>query len=160
MLEDIGNVFTYKRPGAKHIGRVITTNGSTNSEGKAVMGRGVALQAASQFKTLPSLLGALIGEFGNHVHVISTEGLTFVTFPVKYNWWEAADLNLIHRSARELVSVTNREEFDLTVLPRPGTGNGKLSWNQVRPILQEVFNDDKRFVVLTPNGFYGRTRHK
>jgi len=48
-----------------------------------------------------------------------------ITFPVKHNWWEAADLDLIDRSARELLRIievkkirdgTTQSDFYLSLL--------------------------------------------
>jgi hypothetical protein len=47
-----------------------------------------------------------------------------ITFPVKHTWWEAADLDLIERSARELLKMIEVKKIQEAIyLPRPGCGN-------------------------------------
>ena len=156
MQEAIGDVFTYgydRSEGHSHkIARAIPTNGQVTSGGRAVMGRGVALQAASRWRSVPNDLGALILSHGNHVHALPVEnGPMFVSFPTKDDWRKPADLTLIERSARELLDLLDQwdDVIETVVMPRPGVGNGQLGWEQVRPVLRRVFGDDDRFVVVS-----------
>jgi hypothetical protein len=48
--EIVGNIWDYYDKGHWI---VITTNGIVNKNGEAIMGRGVALEAAKKFKDLP-----------------------------------------------------------------------------------------------------------
>lgn len=122
----------------------VTTSGSVARNGKAVMGRGVARQAAQQFPDLPERLGLLLKSAGNHVHYLG-EGI--VSFPVEESAWECPDLRLISRSARELRELADREGWQTVVVPRPGCGGGGLNWREVRPLLEPYFDD--RFVVMS-----------
>jgi hypothetical protein len=70
----------------------ITTNGFVKRERICVMGRGCARQAAVRLE-LPCKLASRISAEGNHVFHFPEHRL--ITFPVKHNWWEAADLGLI-----------------------------------------------------------------
>jgi len=120
---------------------VITTNGSLNPRGECVMGRGVAKEATLRFPNLPRQLGERIKQYGNHVFAFPQYRI--FTFPVKHNWWEKADFRLIERSCEELA----RSRISTSIyLPRPGCGNGKLLWKQVKPILQRYL--DNTFVVV------------
>jgi hypothetical protein len=124
----------------------ITTNGYVRTDGKTVMGRGVAKEAAQRFPALPLLLGSTIERLGNVVHPFPAWRL--FTFPVKHNWWETADLELIERSAGELVRMMTKEPAELAelYLVRPGCGNGGLLWSNVKPIIAPILDD--RFVVV------------
>jgi hypothetical protein len=63
-------------------------------------------------------------------------------------WDQWADLDLIGRSADELVALTTRYGWQTVVLPRPGCNNGKRDWEkEVRPILLPILDD--RFLVVT-----------
>lgn len=129
--------------------RVITTNGATRRDGAAIMGRGCALEAKQRFPGIDLKLGRLIREHGNRVMRLAklADGSELASFPVKHHWKEEADPVLIRRSARQLVALANKFGYTNVLIPRPGTGNGKLSWEQVRPILSEVL--DNRFTVIT-----------
>ena len=117
--------------------RVITTNGSIRRNGQAVMGRGCAKEAAEKFPNLPRLLGSELARKGNVVHFFAREYLNsafgLFTFPVKHQWMETADPRLIARSVADF--QRHLLESATYVMPRPGCGNGKLPWAQVRSLL-------------------------
>lgn len=119
---------------------LITTNGYIKSNGEAVMGAGCAKQAAMKIPTLPRVLGNNIIRYGNNVNELlsSEDGLkpSVLSFPVKHNWWELADIELIKRSAKELLGYAEQCPHLTFILPRPGCGNGRLKWEWVKPILE------------------------
>ena len=130
--------------------RCITTNGALRSNGDAIMGKGIALQAKQRYPRVEYALGRLIQKYGNHVFKLNN-GL--ISFPTKWHWREVSNIELIKRSAIELVSLfkgdvpikskSNRR----ILLTRPGCGNGNLNWTDVRPILQTILNSDE-FIVI------------
>lgn len=131
----------------------ITTNGCLKKSGECVMGRGIALEAARRFPNLPRAIGQLIQMHGNEVFLLGPWAIDkfhlqtqLVTFPVKHNWYEKADLPLIERSAKQLVQQADPAWTEI-YLPRPGCGNGGLTWDQVKPILEPLFDD--RFITVT-----------
>lgn len=123
----------------------ITTNGFVKKDGKAVMGRGVALEAAKKYPLLPKVLGYCLTQNGNMVFHWG-ENPTLIMFPVKDNWWEAAKLSLIERSAHELMILTDKLKYDKVLLPRPGCGNGRLKWEDVKQVLEPIL-DERIWVV-------------
>lgn len=125
----------------------ITTNGTITRGGRGVMGRGVALQATQRYPRMRKTLGAHLVEHGNHVGILLPGPPALVSFPVKREWHEAADLDLIERSTHELLILTQDRGWTRVVLPRPGCGNGRRQWETVKPILADYLND--RFVVVT-----------
>lgn len=122
----------------------ITTNGHVTKRGMAVLGRGCAAQARERFPDLPERLGELLVSSGNHVAALG-DGL--VAFPVEDSPWSVPDFGIISRSAMELRELADREGWRMVVVPRPGCGGGGLSWKEVRPLLEEHFDD--RFYVIT-----------
>ena len=55
---------------------------------------------------------------------------------------------LIRRSARQLVALANKFGYREVLIPRPGSGNGKLSWeDDVKPVLAGILDD--RFTLVT-----------
>ena len=122
---------------------VIPTNGSIREDGACVMGRGVALQAKQRFPNLPHQLGELIRERGNRLFAFPKYRI--ITYPVKHNWREKADIVLIEKSCQSLAQSSGPE----FCMVRPGCGNGRLNWKDVKPILEKYLDD--RFVVVNPD---------
>ena len=126
----------------------ITTNGFVKKNGEAVMGRGVAREAAQCFEWLQAQLGDRIRDAGNHVHKFST--IRLFTFPVKHHWHDPADPDLIVRSAKELAAWIRDPgagpSTPRVYLVRPGCGNGQLRWEDVKPLIAPIFDD--RVVIV------------
>ena len=147
MQEIVGDIWRYHR-GGHYI--VITTNGMCNSLARAVMGRGIAYQAAQYYKHLPEKLGAALLRNGNHVYIFPKERI--LTMPVKHHWAEPADPDLIRISALELahaVKVKPLKGEKEIYMVRPGCGNGKLKWPDVQAIIAPLLDD--RFIVVERN---------
>lgn len=127
----------------------ITTNGTIKANGCGVMGRGVALQALRFYPGLDRLLGQHLQTNGDHVGILIEElTLVLVAFPVKYQWHQPADLDLIRQSAEELAALATIKGWRGPVLlPRPGCGNGQRTWEDVQPVIAPLLDD--RFVVVT-----------
>lgn len=130
---------------------VITTNGVVKKNGTAVMGRGIAEQAAIRHPTLPYLLGNALEDSGNKVHIF--EGLGIITFPTKHHWRQWADLELIEESLRQLVAwadIPPRKHGKFYMI-RPGCANGRRDWRtEVKPLCEQYLDD--RFVIVEWNG--------
>jgi hypothetical protein len=124
----------------------IPTNGSLRKDGSAVMGRGVALQAAKLFPGLPRRLGVYLQKYGNRCFYLGKWGdYAIASFPTKHSWKEKADLELIKVSAVQLVKIADKFDLSEVYLPRPGCGEGGLAWEAVEPVLRTVL--DGRFVI-------------
>jgi hypothetical protein len=123
--------------------RCITTNGFVKNNGRLVMGAGVAGQAQSKYPDLPKHWGNRVKLEGNHVLIdILSDDSIFFTFPVKHKWFEKAELELIERSAKELVVYLDKYAFlQKVLLPLPGCGNGQLSWADVKPVIAPILDD-------------------
>jgi hypothetical protein len=139
MLEALGDIWA-------HAGQaiiVITASGSLTRDGRAVLGRGVARQAAHRFPEIADRLGRLLAEQGSHVFDLGDD---IVSFPVEDTAWSLPDLRIIARSARELRALADAAGWQKIVVPRPGCGGGGLAWHEVKPLLEPWF--DERFVVI------------
>lgn len=62
-------------------------------------------------------------------------------------WGSVADVGLIIRSAKELVTTADHHKWESIVVPRPGCGAGELNWAKVGPILSAILDD--RFYAIT-----------
>jgi len=144
MKEVYGNLWDSKADAI-----IITTNGTIRKDGACVMGRGVALQAAQRDKHLSYVLGALIKSSGNRPFFLEANtdiGYIIITLPVKDHWCQQADIDLIEEGVRYISSIVNNSPVIETIaMPRPGCGNGRLKWEDVKPIIEPYLND--RFTV-------------
>lgn len=128
----------------------ITTNGTVKANGEAVMGRGCAWEAKQRWPWLPKYLGDSIKEIGNLVQEFR-DPPNLITFPVKHHWMQQADLELIERSARRLKEdIADFAPNKTFMLPRPGCGNGRLTWFQVKPMLEPILPDNVWIISPRP----------
>ena len=130
----------------EYVGRgpvVITTNGTVRKNGKANLGSGNAKQMGEAHQWLDAKLGYLIDQFGNHVHYLDDN---IISFPVEHSWQEYADINLVRRSALELVQMADQSGWTEIFMPLPGCGKGGLRPVDVIAVLSPIL--DSRFVVL------------
>jgi O-acetyl-ADP-ribose deacetylase (regulator of RNase III) len=133
----------------------ITTNGDINSQGRAVMGKGVAQQATQRWIGIDVALAKHLRRDGNVVGILKyPDGVDhryLVSVPVKHHWNEVADVGLIASSLAELVELADRMSWQMVAVPRPGCGNGKLSWDgEVREVCEAIL--DSRFMVVHQEG--------
>ena len=154
MIEEIGDLWD-KHAEGYWIG--ITINGFIKSNNRLVMGRGIAKEALDRYPDIDLILADIIKRRGLGVVNLYPERLWF--FPVKHNWWEQADIKLIEASARELRQIkdyinelqkkaeASSRYTDRVYLPRLGCGNGRLKWEDVKPVLEPYFDD--RFIIMT-----------
>lgn len=130
--------------------KLITTNGQTRKDGACVMGRGCARQARDMIPGIDYKLGELLRKYGNRVFRLGAlpDGSHLGSFPVKNHWKNYADLELIERSAHQLVEIVQSFGYKRVVLPCPGVGNGGLSYERyVKPVLEPVLSDDRFYIV-------------
>lgn len=126
--------------------RVIPVNANVNSKGLAVMGKGLAKEAATRFPDLPSELGLAYRVHGIGVYLFSYENNeNIITFPTKYDWRYGSDVNLIAKSCVQMRDLADRHRLTRIVMPKVGCGLGLLNWLDVEPILDRYL--DERFVV-------------
>lgn len=141
MKEVFGDIWEYYKDGYFI---VVPTNGTIKSNGQAVMGRGLAKQLAEQQPEFPSKLGKALAERGNRLFYWNDK---IITFPVKHEWHEKANLELIEKSCKELKEIVENTTAKIA-MPRVGCGNGKLSWSDVRPIIDYYLGNN---VIIVDN---------
>ena len=145
---------------------IITTNGILNTEGRLVMGKGIALEAKTRVKGVDRIAGDMVGRYGNHAWLLDPAHMTprwdMIFMPVKEHWRDPADLALIERSAHEIVKIVAQEihiggvwaedhpdyvRLPNIYLPHVGCGAGSLNWSDVKPVLDAIFTDDRYVAV-------------
>ncbi len=141
MIEAKGDLWTFPASW-----RVITTCGRLNTDGDLIMGIGTALVAKKLHPGLPKKLGDYVYRFGNRPFLLRQYGL--ITFPTKHHWRDSSSVNLIMESARKITIIADKHGLHSIVMPRPGCGNGGLTWDFVKPYIEDLLDD--RFTVVTP----------
>jgi len=133
----------------RKVSYLVTTNGHIARAGRCVMGCGCAREARDRFPGLDRKLARLLAEHGNRPMRLMRlpDGSDLASFPVKHHWKERADPDLIEASARLLVEIADRFQYERVFLPRPGCGNGRLPWPSVRERIEPLLDD--RFVILS-----------
>jgi hypothetical protein len=117
---------------------LLTTNPIRRKDGAIVMGRGIAKQAKDRFPQLPYDFGKAHEDFPYNVGRIGTyEGQDVGWFMVKEHWREPALPDKIKASVQELNDRIRSGSYALwrIDLNFPGIGNGKLSREDVLPLL-------------------------
>lgn len=130
----------------------ITTNGFVKENGECVMGRGIALIISrvklQNCRTVCKYLGSLIKTYGNRCFNLGIwNGITLASFVVKHNWWENADIELIKTSCKQIMEMADKWKWSNIYLPQPGCGNGKLNWEDVKPVIEPLLDD--RFIICS-----------
>lgn len=130
--------------------RCITTNGTIRTVRGVnggvpanIMGGGCAGEARIRYPSIEVLHGHFIRAQGVNVYYLPWN---LIMFPTKWSIQERASLDLIVRSAHQLVEVMDLYHLKKVALPRPGSGLGGLDWADVRPVLTGILDD--RVTVL------------
>ena len=126
---------------SKALAICVTTNGMVKQNGRAVMGRGIALQAANRYPDLPLELARRLKLWGNKVYTFYSYP-SIITFPTKHHWRDPSDLGLIALSATQLVEL-RRDNDGRVALPFPGCANGGINIDTVVAIIEPILSDDK-----------------
>jgi len=124
-----------------------TSNGIIKNNNELVMGAGVALQFKNKWPSLALFAGQMVKVHGNICQIICNyDGIAVIAFPTKYHWKQPSDLDLIKKSAYELVKIVNEKDFKTICLTPPGCGLGNLNWEtQIKPMIESILDD--RFTI-------------
>ena len=157
MKEIVGDYWDYWRSTNCTASLVCTTNTIVKSNGDLVMGAGIAKEFKEKFPWLPSEWGnkqRVLGEQTPYL-MITYHGKDFdtkmgeylIAFPTKIHWKDPSIPALIASSAHQLMVACKALDIRYVLMTRPGCGNGGLTWDVVKPILQEELDD--RFVIIS-----------
>lgn len=125
---------------------LITTNPVVTKLGKAVMGRGIAKEAADRYPELPFVFANIIRQYAKDDiscgPIGEFDGQHIGYFMVKDHWAAPALPEVIKKSVYELecwlswaLKCTPDARFDLNF---PGIGNGKLAREEVLPLIEQL----------------------
>ena len=137
--------------------RCIPTNGERNKEGKAIMGAGLAKDAALRLPQFPKILGDKLQE-GNHVYYVGNwDYVRYYSFPTKDLWSNPSYPLLLEQSCRELLYLLEKQTEEnkkdgrsgpLVILPKVGCGLGGLDYEtEVKPTLLSFFDQYNNVII-------------
>jgi hypothetical protein len=132
-----------------------TSNGILKKDDRLVMGAGVAKAFRDRFDGLDWDAAQSVKKNGNICQLVigiqdvknSMKYHNIVAFPTKHHWRNPSDLELIKKSARELMDLVDKNCWTKVYLPRPGCSNGKLLWPKVKSELESILDD--RIIIIT-----------
>lgn len=128
---------------------VVTTNMMIKNNNTAVMGAGIAKEAATRNKELPAKLATHIHRRGTALFYCKP----YICLPTKIDWKDNSIIELIEDGCKELADfgelLTQLNCRDQIYLPQLGCGLGGLNWErEVRPIVDSILDSD-RFVLVS-----------
>jgi len=113
---------------------VVTINTCHKKNGDAVMGAGIAKEAAILFPTLPSLLGKCLRDSPNkHVWYWVENNLFLLV--TKLDWRYPSNMNLLRTSLTAMSNIILPNDNLNILMPKIGCGLGGLNWNEVKPLI-------------------------
>jgi hypothetical protein len=130
-----------------------TSNGILTTQGRLVMGAGVAKQFKNYYKGIDFHAGKCVKLNGNVCQVVleifrstNKPNLHIVAFPTKEHWKDDSSMELVERSTQQLVDITNNKKWKQVYLAAPGCGLGGLDfYKEVKPVIEKLLDD--RFVI-------------
>lgn len=157
---------------------VVPTNLYVKSDRRAVMGRGLALQATQRDPDLTSFYGELLLGYVRpglppgkipRLDDLEVDALIqadleakLVFFPTKLTWGDPSEPLLIEKSLAAFKKWLARHPgVDKVAFPRVGAGNGHLDWEKVVKPLVRAFLEDlddqtrSRLAIVHPPEYLG-----
>lgn len=120
---------------------VCTINGVVMSNGRLVMGAGIAKQFRDFYPNLDLFWGKQRRKYPEGLLTSKLGQQTLIGLPTKTDWKKPSDLNFVAHNLKLLLDYINVNNFIKVVMTRPGCGNGGLEWGQVKPLMQEFGNN-------------------
>jgi len=138
MIERMGDLFSMV--GLSNQVICITTNGVI-SNGRLVMGKGIALAAKKRWPSLDYVFGRQIvadlkvNAYPQVYHLVQViiGSQPIVGLQTKLHWHDPSTIDLVAESLRQLGQLALRNPTLTYNLPRPGIGLGGLVWREVKP---------------------------
>lgn len=134
---------------------VVTTNLGWKKDGTAIMGAGVAKQAAERFPEIVKEYGRLCKKYRDgRLGIVLNSQHKLIFFPTKpldrekpwLSWKQKASMDLIEDSLDDLICLMMHDNIRPIAMPMVGCGNGGLDPKKVKSLLDRYL--DGRFTVL------------
>ena len=139
---------------------VVPSNTTVRKDGSAVMGRGIAAQAAKKFQKLPRAYGTRLRKQKTIDGFFVFKKRAIIMLPVKHDWKDNANVELIKDGLDLLSQVLNVDKSIKSVgIPMLGCGFGGLAYEFVLPMLFSFIRKNhahinRIHIVIPPNKLY------
>jgi O-acetyl-ADP-ribose deacetylase (regulator of RNase III) len=79
-----------------------------------------------------------------------------INFPTKENWFQPSRYEWIEEGLEDLKRVITEHNIRSIAIPPLGAGNGRLSWERVKPMIEQALGDlkDVRVLIYEPTSKY------
>jgi hypothetical protein len=124
----------YGQPWALPTVKLFTGNPIRRADGALVMGRGAAQAVRDRWPAVQHGIPIVPGKPLAWFQIEPDQWIGW--FQVKHHWREPAELDLIQHAARKLAAGASARPGLTFELNAPGVGNGRLSWDDVEPLLE------------------------
>jgi hypothetical protein len=125
---------------------VVPTNTCRRRNGQAVMGAGLAGDAARRYPDLPGRYGNALRN-GNTRIIVHDHRLLLA--PTKNDWRHPARMPLVHELLTAAAAWCAVNPYETLVVPAPGCGLGGLAWEPVRAAAMQRLRAH-RVLLLAP----------
>lgn len=126
---------------------VCTINGVVRSNGRLVMGAGIAKAFKLKFPGLDLQWGSQRNKYGKGLLYSCINGTNLIGLPTKGDWKKPSSVEFVKLNLDLLLEFVDSAGFKRVLMTRPGCGNGGLNWkNDVRPLMK---NFDDRYAVCS-----------
>lgn len=149
MIETQGDLWKWQQeaPHGQVRWVVIPTNLEVKKDGAAVMGAGLAKQAAERYKSLPHYYGGRMKDTANGFLVVAGTAKV-ICLPTKARWKDRSVFALIELGLHSLAEWKQTRPDDLVGLPKLGCGLGGLKWEEVKPLMERYLVGDEWVVFV------------
>ena len=82
-----------------------------------------------------------------------TRTRVIINFPTKKHWRQPSRMEYIAEGLKSLVEIIETENIRSIAIPPLGAGNGKLNWDEVKPLLEswlEPLAKDREIIIYEP----------
>lgn len=128
----------------------ILTNNMVLTNGKNIMGGGIAKEARDRNPGLEFICGQSIKNNSYSLGYDSISGAEMLRFPTKHVVYKDSDLDLISQSLYMLKDYCLSNPNKIVYLPRPGCGLGSLNWeDDVKPLCELILKNIENVIVVS-----------
>ncbi|MDZ7692354.1 MAG: macro domain-containing protein [Balneolaceae bacterium] len=124
-----------------------------------VMGKGIALAFKKAYHQNFKIYKKAVenGEVKIGSLLVTETGLLqpkyIINFPTKKHWRHPSKLSYIREGMEALVDIINEKDIRSLAIPPLGCGNGKLNWDEVKPIMEKHLGplaENREFIIFEP----------